>query len=240
MRPEPEEVVGDTLVQENQRVGVGLASSLVVDVAEARSEKREDIETPVDPASDHLKLAEGVTPAAPGRGYEVVNSIGEILPCLRRHREGHTVGVTLETDDGESGPKQLFLLVVGETNTVPELQEASLFCGIGRVIRGIVRHVALLLEREGVIYIDKKVLNKLNERRDPHDEGHERNPDTKRGTIPKIVAAINETVAINSDDLFELIKGVERHTTVCERDIRFEKDEANVAVLAAVFEEGSA
>ena len=109
-----------------------------------------------------------------------------------------------------------------------------MFRGVGLVIRGIVCHVALLFKGEGVVYIDKEVLNNKNERCDPHDKGHERDPDTKRGTIPEIVAAIDETVTVNGDDLFELIKGVERHTTVGERDVGLKKDEANVSVLAAV------
>ena len=39
---------------------------------------------------------------------------------------GHFIGVAFKADDGESGPKQLFLLVVGETDLVPELEESSL------------------------------------------------------------------------------------------------------------------
>ena len=37
-----------------------------------------------------------------------------------------------------------------------------------------------------------------------------------------------------------MIKRVERHTTVRERDVRLEKHEANIAVSVVVLEEGSA
>jgi hypothetical protein len=116
----------------------------------------------------------------------------------------------------------------------------NLFVGEGAVIRGIVSHVRLLLEREGVIYVDKQILKKEKKRRNPNDEGHERNPDPKRCAITKVVAPVDEPGTVDGYDLLELVERVEWHPPISERYVGLEENESDVAVCTPVLEESPA
>jgi hypothetical protein len=79
-------------------------------------QKRENIESPVHPACELLEFTQQMVLARSGK---VVDGIDEVGARNWWHRNSHSVGVNIQTYDGQRGAENLFIFLVREIELIP-------------------------------------------------------------------------------------------------------------------------
>jgi hypothetical protein len=113
---EPEQLSCEGYTDPDELKRPGLSSDLVIEGAHARSQEGEDVEGPIHPAGETLKLLKGVS----GAGLsEVANGGNEFGKFVSVDGDGHVIGINFETNDGEGRAKELLALFMWDAELVP-------------------------------------------------------------------------------------------------------------------------
>jgi hypothetical protein len=113
---EPEQLLCEGYTDPDELERPGLSLDLVIEGAHARSQEGEDIESPIHPAGEVLKLLKGVS----GTGVsEVANGGDEFGKFVSVNGDGHVVGINVETNDGKGRAKELLALFMWDAELIP-------------------------------------------------------------------------------------------------------------------------
>jgi hypothetical protein len=113
---EPEQLSCESYTDPDELERPGLSLDLVIEGAHARLQEGEDIESLIHPAGETLKLLKGVSGAGVS---EVTNGGDEFGKFVSVDRDGHVVGIDIETNDGKGRAKELLALFMWDAELVP-------------------------------------------------------------------------------------------------------------------------
>ena len=175
----PGEVFTDHVVDPDFASRVVAAAEFWVEIVQARTKERKDIESPVQPPAHLLPVLELVIGLGAISGFKSprVEGVAKVVALLAGEGQSHRVQVDVDADDGDDRPEHLLLGLVRDGQVVPEAEQEGLMVGKGSGIGFVEEEIIAPVETGGVVGIRRQVFDSSFISGNPSHEAIKRDED---------------------------------------------------------------